>query len=475
MLGADPLGFSAAFCLGETRHYFKQCDLFRSFHAIIEVQFGGLARLDRAMCNYRDNLGSLYLHLDLTLTLDKVLHKVIVSAYAHYIDLWPMNGACLGHRAILMQSMLKFAMHYSCYRCQQHYLITQRRRRGLLPSMPLPAIDLAALLTDKEENLKPEQMNVSHVSIMDLLGDPGNPLYAEPHSMAEHFDAMTAGACAIGELPGRTHCRDDDATARVYEDEAKQVRQKILRYLDMRVMDGDLVAPTCLRMPTLILPAGHFTVMYYDPAAQGQYASQFPTRGQGFMQPRGDIRTSIVPRNLCVLPADVQEVVDQYFHREELERRVDLDEEESMSTDAEATETVRRLQLDSPAAAVSLQVAVHEALASATAARPQEEEEEYYYDSDDSVLDIDEQYPELAERVVQWQAARRDATSVLPWRQPDFGQEQRLLSDKLPDLCETINQARGARAATQVPVQSVAPMQLPFTSVRPALPAPAAP
>ena len=171
--------------------------------------------------------------------------------------------------------------------------------------MPLPAIDLAALLTDKEENLKPEQMNVSHISIMKLLGDPGNPLYAEPHSMAKHFDTMTAGAHAIGELPGRTHCRDDDTTARVYEDKAKQVCQKILRYLDMRVMDGDLVVPTCLRTPTLILPASHFTVMYYDPDAQGQYTSQFPTRGQGFMQPRGDIRTSIVPRNFHVLPADV--------------------------------------------------------------------------------------------------------------------------------------------------------------------------
>ena len=38
--------FSAPFCLAETRHYFKQCDLFRSFHAVVEVQFGGLARLD---------------------------------------------------------------------------------------------------------------------------------------------------------------------------------------------------------------------------------------------------------------------------------------------------------------------------------------------------------------------------------------------------------------------------------------------
>ena len=102
---------------------------------------------------------------------------------------------------------------------------------------------------------------------------------------------------------------------------------------------------------------------------------------------------------------------------------MDLDEEESMSTDMEAAETVRQLQLDSPAVTVLLQVAVHEALVPATAARPQEEEE-YYYDSDDSVLDIDEQYPELAERVMQWQAARWDAASVPPWHQPDFGQEQ---------------------------------------------------
>ena len=153
-------------------------------------------------------------------------------------------------------------------------------------------------------------MNVLHISVMELLGNPGNPLYAKPHNMAEHFDAMPAGARAKGKLPSQTHCRDDDVTARVYEDESKQVRQKILRYLYMRVMDGDLIVPTCLRMPTLILPASHFAVMYYNPDAQGQYASHFPTGGQGFMQPQGDIRTSIMPRNFRVLPADVQEVVD---------------------------------------------------------------------------------------------------------------------------------------------------------------------
>ena len=149
----------------------------------------------------------------------------------------------------------------------------------------MPAIDLTALLDDEEENLKPEQMNVTHVSIMDLLGNPGNPLYAKPHSMAKHFNAMLAGTCAIGELPSRTHCRDGDATTHVYEDKMTQVHQKILRCLDMRVMDGDLIVPTCLRMPTLILPTGRFMQMYYDPDTQGQYASQFLASGQGFMQP----------------------------------------------------------------------------------------------------------------------------------------------------------------------------------------------
>ena len=44
--------------------------------------------------------------------------------------------------------------------------------------MPLPAIDVTALLLDEEENLKLEQINATHIGILDLLGDPGNPLYA---------------------------------------------------------------------------------------------------------------------------------------------------------------------------------------------------------------------------------------------------------------------------------------------------------
>ena len=111
----------------------------------------------------------------------------------------------------------------------------------------------------------------------------GNPLYAELHSMAEHYDAMLVGAHVLGDLPEHTRCRDSSVTARVHEDEAQQVCQKILRCLDMRVINGDLIVPTCLRTPMLILPARRFVQLYYDPDAQGQYASNFPTRGQGFL------------------------------------------------------------------------------------------------------------------------------------------------------------------------------------------------
>ena len=61
-----------------------------------------------------------------------------------------MNGACLGHHAILMQSMLQFEMHYGHYQHRYHYNITQRQRKGIPTLTPMPAIDLAALLDDKE-------------------------------------------------------------------------------------------------------------------------------------------------------------------------------------------------------------------------------------------------------------------------------------------------------------------------------------
>ena len=232
----------------------------------------------------------------------------------------------------------------------------------------------------------------------------------------------------------------------------------------MRVMDGDLIVPTCLRTPMLILPARRFAQLYYDLDAQGQYTSDFPTRGQGFLQPRGDIRTSIIPRNFRILPDDVREVIDLYFHREGLEVQENQESDDCMCTNMEAANTVRRLQLHCPVATASLQMAVCEALMPATAARPQEEE--YQYDSDDSVLNLDKEFPGLAEWVVQWQAARQGATCAPPWRPSDFGRPEQPHYNKLPDLRELLNQAKEAKAHQRAPRQSVAPTPLPFASIR---------
>ena len=150
---------------------------------------------------------------------------------------------------------------------------------------------------------------------------------------------------------------------------------------------------------------------------------QFPSGGQGFLQPRGDIQQSIIPRGFRALIDDIREVVDAYFHRQELEDRVnrDVDDNQEMSTDTEAAMTVRRLQVSDPMATASLQRAVHDTLVPATAPRPKDPEE-FYYDLDDSVLDLDEEYPGLGECIIEWQAARLGAAFLPGWRLPNFGQ-----------------------------------------------------
>ena len=40
--------------------------------------------------------------------------------------------------------------------------------------MPMPAIDVEALLKDEDKNLKLEQIRVTHPGILDLLGNLGN-------------------------------------------------------------------------------------------------------------------------------------------------------------------------------------------------------------------------------------------------------------------------------------------------------------
>ena len=106
-----------------------------------------------------------------------------------------------------------------------------------------------------------------------------------------------------------------------------------------------------------------------------------------------------------MLPADIREAADAFFYREELENRTDgsADDGQEMSTNTEAAVTMRKLRVSDPVATASLRRAVRDTVVPATALRPQDPEQ-LYYDSDDSVLDLDEEYPGLGERIIEWQA-----------------------------------------------------------------------
>ena len=99
--------FSSPICLGETHSYFNQCDLFCSFHAIVEVQFGELSHLDTAVNNYKNNLSLLPCRHD---THHRLGTPECCCVWVHALHLllgieWGLRG----HHAILMHSTLTFA------------------------------------------------------------------------------------------------------------------------------------------------------------------------------------------------------------------------------------------------------------------------------------------------------------------------------------------------------------------------------
>ena len=84
--------------------------------AMVVIEFAGLAEFAEAANNYHCNINKLYGNFDeFTLAVNKVVCNIVVSMYAHYIDWWPINGTCVGHQALLMQSMLEFMFIYGRY------------------------------------------------------------------------------------------------------------------------------------------------------------------------------------------------------------------------------------------------------------------------------------------------------------------------------------------------------------------------
>ena len=149
-------------------------------------------------------------------------------------------------------------------------------------------------MKDNEEEIRRVDMFRMFKTGMDLMRDADSALYAESTSMAQVYDLMYAGAHNIGLLLPWSR-KNKQETSDVYKQERMELIQKILGYKDCRKVDCSIVIPTCLRTPTLILLPAECMRRYHNLRLQGLFAHHYPDNGFGYVQPRDDLRLSIVP------------------------------------------------------------------------------------------------------------------------------------------------------------------------------------
>ena len=267
---------------------------------MVSVEFGGLAELAKAVDNYRDNINTLYGNLDqFTMAPERVLRNIVVAMYSRYIDLFPVSGACRGHQALFMYSMLEFAMLIGRYGRRERQ-INKYLNDPVDPSDERLSVD--TLVRDSEENERSAQMENAYKGAMQLLGAADGAWYAEPLSMAQHYDLMVAGSRHIGYLPERPTRKTAEEVAELYCRERGELLARIRSYLGNRVMECGIVVPTCLRTPVLILEPYECMRRYHHPSLQGAFPTDFPIKGFGFVQPCNDLPRSIIPPNFRELP-----------------------------------------------------------------------------------------------------------------------------------------------------------------------------
>ena len=144
---------------------------------------------------------------------------------------------------------------------------------------------------------------------MQLLGELDGVLYAEPLSMAQHYDLMVAGLRHIGYLPECSARKTAEDVAALFLWERGELLARIRSYVNNRTIECNIVVPTCLRMPVLILDPKECMRRYHHPTLQGAFPTDFPVNGFGFVQPRNDLRQSIIPPNFRELPFRVAAVM----------------------------------------------------------------------------------------------------------------------------------------------------------------------
>ena len=265
------------------------CIFAHRFMAMAVIEFGSLKELADAADNYHANINKLYGNFDeFTLAVDKVVRNIIVSMYAHYIDQWPINGTCVGHRALLMRSVLEFVFIYGRY-CHREWQL-----KHFNPAADDPRLSVDALMKDDDEEIWRMDMFHMFKTGMEIMGDADSTLYAETSSMAQVYDTMYARAHDIGLLLPRSR-KTKKETGEVYWQERMELLRKIFSYKDCQKVDCGIVVPTCLRMPTLVLPTSECMHRYHNPHLQGLFTNKYPENGFGYVQPRGDLRDCIVP------------------------------------------------------------------------------------------------------------------------------------------------------------------------------------
>ena len=169
------------------------------FMAMAVIEFGSLKELADAADNYHANINKLYGNFnEFTLAVDKVVRNIIILMYTHYIDRWPINGTCVGHQALLMQSMLEFAFIYGRY-CHCKWQL-----KHFNPTADDPCLSVDALMKDNEEEIRRMDMFHMFKTGMDIMGDADSALFAEPSSMAQVYNMMYARTHDIGLLLTRS-------------------------------------------------------------------------------------------------------------------------------------------------------------------------------------------------------------------------------------------------------------------------------
>ena len=264
------------------------CIFAHRFMAMAVIEFGGLKELADTANNYHANINKLYDNFDeFTLAVNKVVRNIIISMYAHYIDQLPINGACVGHRALLMRSMLEFMFIYG------HYCHRKRQLKCFNPTADDHRLSVDTLMKDDDEKIRRMDMFCMFKTAMEIMGDADSALYTETSSMAQVYDMMYTRARNIGLLLPRLR-KTKKEMGEVYRQERMELLRKILSYKDCRKVDCGIVVPTCLRTLTLVLPMSKCMCRYHNPHLQGLFANKYPENGFGYVHPRGDLRDCIV-------------------------------------------------------------------------------------------------------------------------------------------------------------------------------------